>query len=57
MDKSLIPVLAVALLTWGGVFFYLLRLESLTRSLEKEVAARAESDAAETEAPREVLNI
>jgi len=59
VDKSLIPVLAVALLTWGGVFFYFLRLESLTRGLEKEVAAaRDESrDAAETQTPREVLNI
>ncbi len=61
MDKSLVPVLAVALLTWGGVFFYFLRLESLTRGLEKEVAAaRDESkdkDAAETQTPREVLNI
>jgi hypothetical protein len=30
-------VVIVALLTWGGVFLYLLRLESLTRALEKEV--------------------
>jgi len=32
-------VLAVALLTWGGVFAYILRLEKLTRSLEREVEA------------------
>ena len=32
-------VLAVALLTWGGVFLYLLRLEQLTRAVEKEVRA------------------
>jgi hypothetical protein len=59
VDKSLVPVLAVALLTWGGVFFYFLRLESLTRGLEKEVAAaRDESNhAEETQTPREVLNI
>lgn len=33
-------VLAVALLTWGGVFFYLLRLDRLAKSLEQEVRAR-----------------
>lgn len=32
-------VLAVALLTWGGVFFYLLRLDKLAKSLEDEVRA------------------
>jgi len=30
-------ILAVALLTWGGVWLYLLRLEKLTRQLEKSV--------------------
>lgn len=30
-------VLAVALVTWAGVWFYLLRLERLTRVLEREV--------------------
>jgi hypothetical protein len=30
-------VLVVALLTWGGVFFYMLRLEKLARSVEAEV--------------------
>ncbi len=30
-------VLAVSLLTWGGVFLYLLRLEGLTKALEKQV--------------------
>ena len=29
------PVLWVALVTWGGVFFYLLRLERLARTLEE----------------------
>ncbi len=33
-------VLAVALLTWGGVFVYLLRLDKLAKSLEEEVKAR-----------------
>lgn len=32
-------VLAIALLTWGGVFAYILRLEKLTRVLEREVEA------------------
>jgi hypothetical protein len=30
-------VLVVALLTWGGVFFYMLRLEKLARSVEADV--------------------
>ena len=30
-------VLVVALLTWGGVFFYMLRLEKLARSVEAAV--------------------
>lgn len=34
-------VLAVALLTWGGVFLYLVRLEGLTRAVEKAVRAHA----------------
>lgn len=33
-------VLAVVLLTWGGVFAYLLRLDKLAKSLEEEVRAR-----------------
>lgn len=33
-------VCAVALLTWGGVFVYLLRLDNLAKTLEKEVRAR-----------------
>ncbi|MBW3638062.1 MAG: CcmD family protein [Armatimonadetes bacterium] len=33
-------VLTVALLTWGGVFVYLLRLDKLAKSLEEEVRAR-----------------
>ena len=30
-------VLIIALLTWGGVLFYLFRLEKLTRSVEADV--------------------
>ena len=33
-------VCAVALLTWGGVFIYLLRLDKLAKNLEAEVRAR-----------------
>ncbi len=40
-------VLIIALLTWGGVFLYLLRLERLTRALEKEVG-RANAGAEES---------
>lgn len=39
LDKNLLPVLIVALLTWGGVFFYMLRLEALARTLERDVKA------------------
>ena len=37
MSKESLFVLVVALLTWGGVFLYLLRLELLTRHLERQV--------------------
>ena len=40
-------VLTVALLTWGGVFAYLLRLDKLAKNLEAEVKAR--EDERETE--------
>lgn len=36
------PVLWVALVTWSGVFFYLLRLERLARALE-EAETRTEA--------------
>jgi len=32
-----LPVLIVVLLTWGGVFLYLLRVERLARELERRV--------------------
>ena len=32
-----LPVLIVVLLTWGGVFLYLLRVERLTRNLENRI--------------------
>ena len=37
MSTDLMFVLAVAVITWGGVFFYLLRLERLARNLEQQV--------------------
>ena len=40
-------VLAVALITWGGVFLYLLRLEKLTRSVEGDVRRLEENAAAQ----------
>lgn len=43
LDQSLLPVLVVALLTWGGVFFYMLRLEALARTLERDVKAHDEA--------------
>ncbi len=37
-DKSIF-VLIVALITWGGVFLYLLRLAALAKRLETELKA------------------
>jgi predicted DNA repair protein MutK len=37
IEKEVLPILIVALLTWGGVFLYLLRLDNLTRELEKSI--------------------
>ena len=35
MAKETIFALAVSLLTWGGVWAYMLRLDRLTRALER----------------------
>lgn len=35
-DRNLL-ILGVALLTWGGVFVYLLRLDAMARRLEKQL--------------------
>ena len=44
-------ILAVVLLTWGGIFAYMLRLDKLARTLESEVRGRmAELDAHEAKA-------
>lgn len=41
MDVNLLiqnwPIVLVALITWLGVFAYMLRLDTLTRALEKQV--------------------
>ena len=37
MEKDTIYILAVALITWGGVFAYLLRLQFLARALESKI--------------------
>ncbi len=43
------PIVIVALVTWGGVFAYLVRLEMLTRTLEKqaEIAREQREDSSE----------
>ena len=38
-------VLGVALITWAGVFVYLLRLDALAKRLEKELRYREEDRA------------
>jgi hypothetical protein len=35
MSKETTFALAISLLTWGGVWLYLLRLDALSRSLER----------------------
>lgn len=37
-DKSIF-VLGVALITWGGVFFYLLKLDGSVKKLENQLKA------------------
>ncbi len=41
MADTSIYVLLVALITWGGVFLYLLRLAALAKRLETELKAHA----------------
>jgi hypothetical protein len=40
LDPKIVPVLIVALITWGGIFLYLLRVELLTRKVQKELEQR-----------------
>ena len=42
MEQETIFILAVALITWGGVFFYLLRLSFLAREIENKIIQRDE---------------
>ncbi len=54
MEKETAFALAVSLLTWGGVWAYLLRLDLLTRSLQRaarDLEARAEGPAVFEPAP------
>jgi len=37
MNRETLFVLAVALITWGGVFVYLLRLHFLTKSIVERI--------------------
>lgn len=42
---TLFPLLAVALIVWGGLFFFTLSLERKVASLEKRVARLPEENA------------
>ena len=48
-----LPVLVVALLTWGGVFLYLLRVERLTRDIENRLARQEDSTLEDTTEARD----
>jgi len=43
IEPKLIPILIVALITWGGIFLYLLRVDILTRKVQKELDQRLEN--------------
>ena len=45
MENKEMFVLAVALLTWAGVFLYLLRVDGLAKRLERELREREEERA------------
>jgi hypothetical protein len=42
MKQETIYILAVALITWGGVFFYLLRIHFLARDIETKISRHEE---------------
>ncbi len=46
IEKTMVPVLAVALITWGGVFLYLWRLDRMSRKLEESVRDLPRADLA-----------
>jgi len=37
IGKDLLPILAVALITWGGVLAYMFRLDRSTKELEQKL--------------------
>ena len=43
MQKDTIFILAVSLITWGGVFAYLVRLHFMAKALEEKNAALDET--------------
>jgi hypothetical protein len=44
LDPKIVPVLIVALITWGGIFLYLLRVEMLTRKVQKELEQKLNNE-------------
>ena len=52
MDDKTITVLAVALITWGGVFAYLLRVHILAKALQEKMDKLNETSASRTESNR-----
>lgn len=43
IEPEVIPILIVALITWGGIFLYMLRVDMLTRKVQQELEQRLES--------------
>ena len=43
MQKDTVIILAVALITWGGVFAYLVRLHYMAKALEEKSVAPDET--------------
>jgi CcmD family protein len=37
LQKDMLPILAVVLITWGGVLGYMFRLDRTTKELERRV--------------------
>jgi hypothetical protein len=44
IEPKIVPVLIVALITWGGIFLYLLRVDILTRKVQKELEQKLNSE-------------
>ena len=43
IEPKLVPILIVALITWGGIFLYMLRVDILTRQMQKELERKLEN--------------